>query len=205
LELRLRLKSYRPERLPKTLSLVETTVGDWIRLYNSQLKYHLKQMDTLSQSLSPDQLLAYIKKQKARIKQLEKENEGFRKEKENFIVQSHALVQSEKVYEFDPLLFWPMIEREPQFVQNIARSSINSLVSSIGHNGLCRPSACSNSYAKRSYFLTWKMATVQLRGSEAVGAEASLRSELQAAEVKIAKLKTLLSRTHQANQRNLEG
>jgi hypothetical protein len=162
-------------------------------------------MDTISKGLSSEQLLDYIKKQKARIKRLEKENEVLRKDKEARVVQSHALAPAEKQPGFDPLLFWELVGRETPFIQNIARSALNSMVFSLCVNGcMNRKTILHSGDAKRKLFQLWKVQTLQMRSLSAEKVVDELKSNLTASEQRISKLKALLARTHQANQRNLE-
>lgn len=133
---------------------------------------------------SAEQLLEYIKKQKLKIKRLQTENE--------------ALVKV-KVAEEDGSNDGGNVERLCQQKNKAAVANMLNLARYLSQ--LCK-SATPNSI--QSAFSHWKVLN-SLSRLEAVSKEMeTAKAASTAMEQRIAKLKALLARTHQANQRNLE-
>jgi hypothetical protein len=177
--------------------------------------------DGKTSTLSTEQLLDYIKKQKVRIKRLEKDKEGI---EQALSAATSGRLNSESATRIDQTLFWDLISREQPFSQNLARSAINSLVSAISRSGLAKNSIPS----KRSLFDLWKDSYLRCKASQGLKTAIIIFNRLlacsntlnlnllaerhaedvtkamAASEQKASKLKALLARTHQANQRYQE-
>lgn len=155
--------------------------------------------DKAGAALSNDQLLDYIKKQKAKIKRLEKEKETQLKEntereqRVDATLGARDNVQSSS----DSSLFWGLIDRETPFRQKLARSALNFLVGTISKSSMGKKSVAS----KRTLFDRWKHETLLSRMSSITTDLADSNKSYAALEQKTAKLKALLARTHQSNQR----
>lgn len=151
-------------------------------------------------ALSNDQLLDYIKKQKSKIKRLEKEKETLHKENVEHERQIGSQSQSggnSALSSDNSSLFWGLIDKESPFKQKLAKSALNFLIGTISKSSLGRKCVIS----KRTLFDRWKEHILLSKMS-------TLSIELQdsnksfvALEQKTAKLKALLARTHQSNQR----
>ena len=154
--------------------------------------------DKVANTLSNDQLLDYIKKQKARIKRLEKEKENLTKVNAEQERQIEAGVQPINSSSSDnSSLFWGLIDRESSFKQKLATSALSFLVSTIGKTSLGRRYIPS----RRSLFDRWKEVTIQSKIITISGALSDSHKSFAALEQKSLKLKALLARTHQSNQR----
>lgn len=154
--------------------------------------------DKVANTLSNDQLLDYIKKQKARIKRLEKEKENLTKVNAEQERQIEAGVQPINSSSSDnSSLFWGLIDRESSFKQKLATSALSFLVSTISKTSLGRRYIPS----RRSLFDRWKEVTIQSKIITISGALSDSHKSFAALEQKSLKLKALLARTHQSNQR----
>ena len=115
--------------------------------------------DKSSSVLTNDQLLDYIKKQKARIKRLEKDalqKESAEKEKEQ--INGTPKVRNDLQSEHSSL-FWGLIDRESPFKQKLAKNALNFLIGTISKSGLGRKCVPS----KRSLFDRWKEKAAQCK------------------------------------------
>lgn len=151
-------------------------------------------------ALSNDQLLDYIKKQKNRIKRLEKDKENLQKENKEQGQQIDAASGARSGAESssdNSSLFWGLIDRETPFKQKLAKSALNFLIGTITKSSLGRKCLTS----MRSLFDRWKQQTVQLKIATMSNDLVDSSKSLAALEQKSAKLKALLARTHQSNQR----
>ena len=145
--------------------------------------------------LTNDQLLDYIKKQKSRIKRLEKDalqRESSEKGQMNGISKHGNDSQSD-----NSSLFWGLIDRESPFKQRLAKSALNFLMGTISKSGLGRKCVAS----KRSLFDRWKEKTVNCKITAISNELTDLNKSFVTLEQKSSKLKALLARSHQSNQR----
>ena len=182
--------------------------------------------DKAANTLSNEQLLDYIKKQKAKIKRLEKDKETLGKtnvEQEQKIIaaiaataaaiassataaataaqqnstnSSNASSDSHSSSD-NSSLFWGLIGRESQFKQKLAKNTLNFLISTITKSSLGRE----NIPTRSSLFEKWRKHTYKMKLQSLAGELVESSKSFQALEMKTAKLKALLARTHQSNQR----
>ena len=154
--------------------------------------------DKVANTLSNEQLLDYVKKQKARIKRLEKEKETLTKlnSEQRRQIEAGAQPISSSLSD-DSSLFWGLIDRESSFKQKLATTALNHLVSTISNSSLGSRSFPS----RRSLFDRWRDHTIQSKIMTISGALLDSNKSFAALEQKSAKLKALLARTHQSNQR----
>jgi hypothetical protein len=150
-------------------------------------------------ALSNDQLLDYIKKQKSRIKRLEKEKETLHSEnvelKHQIGSKAESTVKSES--SDNSSLFWGLIDKESPFKQKLAKSALNFLIGTISKSSLGRKCVIS----KRTLFDRWKEHIYVSKMSTLSNELQDSNKSFAALEQKTAKLKALLARTHQSNQR----
>jgi hypothetical protein len=151
-------------------------------------------------ALSNDQLLDYIKKQKSRIKRLEKEKETLHRENIEHERQIGSKIESTVKSESssnNSSLFWGLIDKESPFKQKLAKSALNFLIGTISKSSLGRKCVLS----KRSLFDRWKEHVFLSKISTLSIELQDSNKSFAALEQKTAKLKALLARTHQSNQR----
>lgn len=155
--------------------------------------------DKAGAALSNDQLLDYIKKQKAKIKRLEKEKETHLKEnaERGQRVDATLGARDNSPSSSDSSLFWELIERETPFRQKLAKSALNFLVGTISKSSMGKKCVAS----KRTLFDRWKHETLLSKMSSISADLVDSTKSYTALEQKTAKLKALLARTHQSNQR----
>jgi predicted nucleic acid-binding Zn-ribbon protein len=179
-------------------------------------------METVTNNLSKEQLLDYVKKQKLKLKKLEKDIETLKKENDSLVQAQKQNVAStsndgssasggSSKEAIDPMLFWPMIMRQSPYVQSLAKCALNSFVSACTNTIMASNDANKNKVciggphrSLRNGFRKWKIAAMEMRADAAKQAVESLESKYAQSEQKIAKLKVLLSKVNQANQRNME-
>lgn len=183
-------------------------------------------------ALTAEQLLDYIKKQKLKIKRLEKDKETLTKqvnESTEAVVAANAAVKAAEnaasaatneakavmasAETKTPLsvasssssssstsgsMFWDLIDKESPFQRKLATSAITLLTSTIKKSNFGKKSI---QPSRRSLFDAWRIRTMELRAEAAVREAAEVKAEFASLEQKTAKLKALLSRTHQANKR----
>jgi hypothetical protein len=155
--------------------------------------------DKSSSVLTNDQLLDYIKKQKARIKRLEKDalqKESAEKEKEKEQINGTPKVGND-LQSDNSSLFWGLIDRESPFKKKLAKSALNFLIGTISKSGLGRKCVPS----KRSLFDRWKEKAAQCKITAISNELTDLNKSFATLEQKSVKLKALLARSHQSNQR----
>lgn len=136
--------------------------------------------------LTVDQLLEYVKKQNAKVKKLKLENDEFRSQLENRTSES----QSNQG-------FWRDIRCRPVWQQQLARGVLHYLFQSI-----LRPK--NFLIQLRRAFLQWHRACFEIKISQLemkISDASETKSQL---EQRVAKLKTLLAKMHQSNQKNVE-
>lgn len=151
-------------------------------------------------ALSNDQLLDYIKKQKSRIKRLEKEKEALQKENIEHERQNESKTGSRVNLESstdNSSIFWGLIDKESPFKQKLAKSALNFLIGTISKSSLGRKCVIS----KRTLFDRWKEHMVLSKMLILSNELHDSNKSYVALEQKTAKLKALLARTHQSNQR----
>jgi hypothetical protein len=151
-------------------------------------------------ALSNDQLLDYIKKQKSRIKRLEKEKETLHRENIEHERQIGSKIESTVKSESssdNSSLFWGLIDKESPFKQKLAKSALNFLIGTISKSSLGRKCVLS----KRSLFDRWKEHVFLSKISTLSIELQDSNKSFAALEQKTVKLKALLARTHQSNQR----
>lgn len=167
--------------------------------------------DKSANALSNEQLLEYIKKQKAKIKKLEKDKETLGKinvEQEQQIIAATAAAAAAAVSTAgttspshsssdNPSLFWGLIDRESSFKQKLAKIALNSFVATIEKSSLGKKYVPS----RRSLFDHWKEHTYFMKMTAIATELLESSKSYLALEQKTAKLKALLARTHQSNQR----
>lgn len=156
----------------------------------------------MENTLSTEQLLEYIKKQKARIKRLEKETESLKNEREQL-----KLAQIERSNVTDgsnPAFFWELIEREKPFKRKLAKAALQSLVTVVQCSSHSKTALLRLHNAKGIFFNKWKTYTLQDQLHKSTSQCDELRHCLIQTEQRIGKLKGLLAKTHHANQRNME-
>lgn len=140
---------------------------------------------TATSSLSNEQLMDYIKKQKAKIKTLENKlikYEGVTgQDKANSI---EANKESSSTY-----LFWEFISKQSPFHQKLAKCALTSMITTF------ETSQLGQQYLPtvKSLFAKWKENVMLMK-----------LGSITALEQKNAKLKALLARTHSINQKNIE-
>lgn len=151
-------------------------------------------------ALSNDQLLDYIKKQKSRIKRLEKEKDTLQKENIEYERQIGSKTESKGNSESssdNSCLFWGLIDKESPFKQKLAKSALNFFIGTISKSSLGRKCVIS----KRTLFDRWKEHIIIIKMRAMSNALHDSNKSYVALEQKTAKLKALLARTHQSNQR----
>ena len=162
--------------------------------------------DKTANTLSNDQLLDYIKKQKLKIKRLEKEKESLTREnadQEKKIlsrVSSSAQIVSNSNSNSSSdssSLFWGLIDRESSFKQKLATSALSNFAATITKSGLGKKYVMT----RQSLFDRWKNRTLESRVNSISMELIESNKSYAALEQKSLKLKALLARTHQSNQR----
>jgi hypothetical protein len=144
------------------------------------------------ENLSTDQLLNYIKKQKAKIKQLEIENEELLKTNQKFSTLTIPDNNDESK------LFWrTVIQDTNSFKSRVGRSVMSNFI-----HILSKKLKGKNDHDLKTSFLIWKTSTIEKRAAAAVAAAEEAKENLQQSEQRITKLKALLARTHQSKQVN---
>ena len=134
-------------------------------------------------TLSSDQLMDYIKKQKTKIKTLENKlikYEGISGNDKN-ITESK---ESSSTY-----LFWEFIHKQSTFHQNLARCALSIMFARIESSKLGQQHVPT----VKNLFNKWKEKSIALK-----------LSNFSSLEQKNVKLKALLARTHSINQKNIE-
>ena len=177
-----------------------------------------------SASLTPEQLLEYIKKQKTKIKKLEKEKETLiakhaeeiatatskatiatetekvtttSTESQNGDVKVATTTSSSSLSSNNGALFWDMLEKEPPFPRKLAKVALSMLLNTIIKSNKGKQFQPS----RRSLFDQWRLHTLEMRVEMAVRHATEAKANMQILEQKTVKLKALLARTHQANKR----
>jgi hypothetical protein len=154
-----------------------------------------KEEKTGGNALSTDQLLEYIKKQKARIKRLEKEKETLGKvNKEQELEKSNAIALQSEVKSSSnnsSSLFWGLIGRESSFQQKLAQSALNFLVKTISNSSLGKQYIPT----KRSLFDKWRNGILQVKTEKIQNDLKETTKSFNILEQKTAKLKVHM-RTH---------
>ena len=175
-----------------------------------------------SASLTPEQLLEYIKKQKTKIKRLEKEKETLvAKHAEEIAAtllvtaitetttgkvttngesqkgDAKVAISSSSLSSNNGALFWDMLEKEPPFPRKLAKVALSMFINTIIHSNKGKQFQPS----KRSLFDQWRLHTLEMRVEMAVRHATEAKANMQVLEQKTVKLKALLARTHQANKR----
>ena len=144
--------------------------------------------------LSNEQLLTYIKKQKAKIKQLEIAGQN-----SNVLndAHKHSVINSNGMQSLPhPTVFWESVSKENElFYRNLAKMALSQFGYAIEKN--------SKNYDMKLCFLLWKLYTLTKKSSEYALESKQLKDALAQSEQKIAKLKTLLARTHNSKQVSL--
>ena len=160
--------------------------------------------DKTANTLSNDQLLDYIKKQKLKIKRLEKEKESLTKENADQekkilsrVSSSAQIVSNSNSSSDSSSLFWGLIDRESSFKQKLATSALNNFVATITKSGLGKKYVMT----RQSLFDRWKNRTLESRVNSISQELIESNKSYAALEQKSLKLKALLARTHQSNQR----
>ena len=149
---------------------------------------------------SAEQLLEYIKKQKLKIKRLQTENDALTKS-----LSSVQLIDKDKsgpnAAESEPEPGMTS-SADPQHRQKSSKAAAANMLNLARYLDLFHKTE--TPHTLRSSFMHWKLL-------DSLGRLTSLSKELETAktantamEQRITKLKALLARTHQANQRNLE-
>lgn len=174
-----------------------------------------------SASLTPEQLLEYIKKQKTKIKKLEKEKETLvaKHAEEIAAATIRATIATTETAESqngdtkvatisstasslssnNGALFWGMLEKEPppSFPRKLAKAALSMLLNTIIKSNKGKQFQPS----RRSLFDQWRFYTLEKRVESAVRHATEAKTNMQILEQKTVKLKALLARTHQANKR----
>jgi hypothetical protein len=153
------------------------------------------------EGLTSEQLLAFIKKQKAKIKSLEAENERLLKTTSACEAPQTRFAETPALVHLSASNFWITIrdkEASP-FHHQLARLSLLRFLSVLSR----RASVSLNEHG-RFAFLKWKLLTAERRVFSQEAALSEARQNLTQAEQRIAKLKALLARTHQSRQRSQE-
>ena len=113
-------------------------------------------------TLSTEQLLDYIKKQKIRIKRLEKEKETFTKQDKILTKSSEQAASVPSTA--NPALFWDLIDRESPFMRKIAKTALSMLTSTLSKSTVGKNFQPS----KKSLFDRWRSRCVELRAEHAI-------------------------------------
>ena len=174
-----------------------------------------------SASLTPEQLLEYIKKQKTKIKRLEKEKETLVAKHAEEIAKAtvtatteaatgkvtsssesqsediKVAISSSSLSTNNGALFWDMIEKEPPFPRKLAKVALTMFMNTILKSAKGKQFQPS----RRSLFDQWRLHTLEMRVEMAVRHATEAKASMQGLEQKTVKLKALLARTHQANKR----
>jgi len=145
--------------------------------------------------------LEYIKKQKLKIRKLEKAQEensaatnGAQKE------QISATATTVSSFSSDGTVFWDLLGRSSPFQINLAKAALTSLVNVLKNSTLGQQKLPT----KANLFRRWKMSHMEERLKSSQCAHEESLKTISSLEQRNAKLKLLLSKTHQANQRNME-
>lgn len=154
-------------------------------------------------ALTNEQLLEYIRKQKLKIRKLEKEVEHLAasttsSSSSNQLVSFSATTLPSET--FDSSIFWDLLNRSPPFLKNLARSALASLVKTLSNSTLGRRKIPTKSNA----FKKWKVFMYNHRFHSLQSAKEESSKTISLLEQRNTKLKLLLAKTHQANQRNME-
>ena len=136
------------------------------------------------ESLSTDQLLEYIKKQKFKIKKLQIDNEKLTNQ------FSNSLNENSKN--------WYSIEKKSFQNKKIVYTALKHFIKSIELLAYGYHNLKNKSYRKA--FEHWKAETLIIRSAYLSKELAESQKNICSLEQRIAKLKALLARTHQANQ-----
>ena len=95
-------------------------------------------------------------------------------------------------------MFWDLIDKESPFQRKLATTAITLLTSTVSKSSFGKKSV---QPSRRSLFDSWRVRTLELRAEAAAREASEVKAEFASLEQKTAKLKALLSRTHQANKR----
>jgi hypothetical protein len=137
--------------------------------------------------LTVEQLLDYVKKQNAKVKKLKLENDEFRSQLESVAPQPQTTGDG----------FWRDITSRPEWQQRLAHGAVSYFLQS-----LQKPKELSTQL--RRAFLHWHRLVAEFDSIE-LQKKLLDASETQCQlEQRVTKLKTLLSRMHQSNQKNAE-
>lgn len=172
---------------------------------------HVEEKVSLT-SLSSEQLIDYIKHQKVKISKLTTEKDSLKAQldiKQRELQEGNILVPNDSAVslpvtitsnERPDLVFWGLIDRQPEWQKKIARSAISSMI-----------------IALRDYFYRlhpaitlhgaydkWKSYATQKRLHQSTVSLEEAHKVNMGLEQRVVKLKSLLSRTYQANQRTIE-
>ena len=158
------------------------------------------------ENFSQEQLLGYIKKQKARIKQLETENESLLNQNKNLEIENNQFKNSAKsiggVESSTNITIEPQSESKiPAATPSTTKGTVNkALLNSCINMVLDKSHLAQSQYKLQSSFFKWK-ASYLLHSLEVSQKNLEVSKEATAqSEVKINKLKTLLARTHHSKQ-----
>jgi hypothetical protein len=150
-----------------------------------------KEEKTGGNALSTDQLLEYIKKQKARIKRLEKEKENLTKvNKEQEVEKSDAIALQSEVKSSSnnsSSLYWGLIGRESSFQQKLAHSALNFLVKIITYSSIGKQYIPT----KRSLFDKWRNGILHVKTEKIQNDLKEATKSFNLLEQKTAKLKVI--------------
>lgn len=160
------------------------------------------------ENFSQEQLLGYIKKQKARIKQLETENESLTNQNKNLTIENTQCKQRDILVTNNELNRDTAIEKQPAtIISSSATVSTNSngnvnkiLLNNCLNMILNRANKEQHHYTLQLSFFKWKSSfLLQKLDVSQKNIEISKEATAQS-EVKINKLKALLARTHHSKQ-----
>lgn len=136
--------------------------------------------------LTVDQLLDYVKKQNAKVKKLKMENDEFRSQLE---IRSPELHSGQG--------FWRDIHNRPVWQKQLAQGVLHYFLQSIS-----RPRSSLSQL--RQAFLHWCRLSAEIKSAELVTKVMEASETRAQLEQRVVKLKTLLAKMHQSNQKNVE-
>jgi hypothetical protein len=143
--------------------------------------------NTAASRLTVEQLLDYVKKQNAKVKKLKLENDEIRSQLESAAPQAHTTGDG----------FWREIGSRPEWQQRLAHGAVSYLLQS-----LQKPNESFNQL--RRAFLHWHRLVAELDSIQVKKKLSEAFESQSQLEQRVSKLKTLLARMHQSNQKNVE-
>jgi hypothetical protein len=165
------------------MTSIENTVVDGTNISSEGLSG--PSSSSAASSISADQLMDYIKKQKQKIKTLETKLQKYEQSSKT----SKSKDSSDTTKDSSDLLFWEFIHKQSAFHQRLAKRALSSMIYTFENSKLGQMYVPTT----KNLFYRWKEQTMLQK-----------LTTITTLEQKNAKLKALLARTHSINQKNLE-